>query len=86
MTHRILNDSAPPAEGTNIRGDCPSRGYQQRSLSAVPHEEPPVQDVGEPKEGSKVQPRWMPRLLALLFVACLLFAAWVWYQIFRILN
>ncbi len=86
VTHSILNGRPPPADATGVHGDCPSRDHQQCSSSAASHRQEPVQDAGEAKEMSKVQPRWIPCLLALLFVACLLFAAWVWYQIFHILN
>lgn len=86
MTHSILKESPPPVHGKGDRGDHASNDRQSRSLGAALYEEESVRDSGDPNGRSNVQPRWIPRLLTVLFVACLLFAAWVWYQIFRFLS
>ena len=84
VTHSTINDSPRPAELAGVPSDsapqCP-----QCSASAGSHEEVRAEDASDSDTRQTAQLRWLPRLLALLFVACLVFAGWVWYQILRIL-
>lgn len=79
FTSREKRMLAPPVDDEH---DAGNRG--EPACARCREEDPSTQFPGEFDPDPIDQVRWLPRLLALLAIACVLLAAWVWVQILQL--
>lgn len=85
MSYLTSNENSSPTDRPPSMVDSEPKGGRSRSSGTAWDDGQLAQDARPADENPMSRLRWIPRLLVLLVFLCLVLAAWVWYQIYRIL-